>query len=293
MIGPSITEKQLFTTLRGFLADILPPATQIVRAQVNRTAMPVGDFVLMTALRRERLSTNIDLTIDTSLTAQIDGSMLTVHAISNGSLAVGSLLFGSPPPTDWDGGTTDWDGGAATWDYFSYVLPGTRVTAFLTGTGGAGTYTVDPPQAVGVGPIYAGITRSVMPTEVTFQLDVFGEACAENAQIVSTVVRDEYATRWFGETGLDIQPLHADDGRQMPFIDAETQYENRWIVEVCLQANMEVDTPMQFADEVAVTIAPGIDAFCDGALFNPDSPPVPMIDANGNIILVPCMVRIA
>jgi len=36
-------------------------------------------------------------------------------------------------------------------------------------------------------------------------------------------------------------------------------FQEGWIVEAVLQANIEVDSPMQFADEVVVTIPPGVD----------------------------------
>lgn len=261
MIGPSITEKQLFATLRGFLTTILPAGTPIIRAQVNRVAAPIGDFVLMSALRRERLETNIDATFDIKCTGQIDAGTLTVYAIEGGALAVGSVLFGPAP-----------------------LIAGSTISGFLTGAGDTGTYAVSPVQTVPLGPLYAGITTSLMPTQATIQLDVFGPASAENAQRISTLLRDEFATHYFDGTGIDMQTLHADDPRQMPFIDAETQYEYRWIVEAVLQANIEVDTPMQFADEVVVAIPPPADGGDVDLLVDPDGDV--MIDPDGDPIRV-------
>lgn len=272
MIGPSITERDLFIKLRAFLIDILPANTLVIRAQVNRVVAPVGDFVLMTSMRRERLETNIDITFDTQLIGQVSGYTLTAYEVTNGQLAVGSVLFGAP-------GTP--------------LEPMTRIVELGTGTGGPGTYLIDPVQNFyAAGRIYAGVTRTVMPTEVTLQLDVFGDASAENAQLVATLLRDEYATRFFAAGSVDpaIQPLHATDARQVPFIDAEDQYESRWIVEACLQANIEVDTPMQFADEVHITLIPPVDGWLVEAdmadlLVNPEL--VPVLDPDGGTIHVP------
>jgi hypothetical protein len=49
-------------------------------------------------------------------------------------------------------------------------------------------------------------------------------------------------------------PLHADDPRQVPFISAEQQFENRWIVEALVQANQTVVVPLQFASAVTLTL---------------------------------------
>lgn len=67
----SITEQQVFTALWNFLTLILPANVAIVQGQANMVAEPaVPDFVVMTPLFRERLSTNRDtLQPPTSLTA--------------------------------------------------------------------------------------------------------------------------------------------------------------------------------------------------------------------------------
>jgi hypothetical protein len=60
----------------------------------------------------------------TSVTGAISGTTLTVSAVSTGSLTVGQMITGTG------------------------VLPGTVITAFGTGTGGTGTYTVSRSQTV-------------------------------------------------------------------------------------------------------------------------------------------------
>jgi hypothetical protein len=98
-----------------------------------------------------------------------------------------------------------------------------------------------------------GTRDSLAATEVIVQVDVHGPSSADNAQIISTVLRDEYATIAFTRLGVEVQPLYAEDPRQSPFENGEQQTEWRWTVDVHLQANPVVTTPQDFADVVEVT----------------------------------------
>jgi hypothetical protein len=94
--------------------------------------------------------------------------------------------------------------------------------------------------------------RMVRDTEVTVQLDIHGPSGADNAQVIATIWRSDLGCRLID---ADIfQPLYATDGHQMPFINAEKQFEYRWVMSVVLQANVAVSTGAQFADTVSVTI---------------------------------------
>ena len=64
-------------------------------------------------------------------------------------------------------------------------------------------------------------------TEVTIQVDVHGPASAENAQAITTLLRDGYAVDAFLALGADVQTLHADDPKQIPFWNSENQMENQ------------------------------------------------------------------
>ncbi len=64
-----------------------------------------------------------------SVTGAIAGTTLTVSVVSSGTLSIGQVLSGSG------------------------LTSGTRITAFLTGTGGTGTYTVDKSQTFASGAI--------------------------------------------------------------------------------------------------------------------------------------------
>jgi hypothetical protein len=98
-----------------------------------------------------------------------------------------------------------------------------------------------------------GLRLSRSPIQLTVQIDVHGPASGDNAQMISTVMRDEWATIAFGALTPDVQPLYADDPRQTPFTNGEDQIEFRWTIDCVLQANPIVSTPQDFADEVVVT----------------------------------------
>lgn len=52
----SITESALLVALRTFMLGIFPIGVQVIRSQVNRAAMPTGDFIVMTPMLLTGLS---------------------------------------------------------------------------------------------------------------------------------------------------------------------------------------------------------------------------------------------
>ena len=91
-------------------------------AYYSGTASSLAD--LRTALLTHAVADGWASTGDTSFTGSISGTTLTVSAITAGSIQIGEVITGTG------------------------VTPGTRVTAFGTGTGGVGTYTVSVSQTV-------------------------------------------------------------------------------------------------------------------------------------------------
>jgi hypothetical protein len=227
------TQSAALTALRSFLVGILAAGVEVMQGQDNRVPEPAArDFVVMTPIMRRRLATNVDSYSDVLYTGSIAGTTLTVSAVTYGALAVGKPVFGV--------GVTD----------------GTMITALGTGSGGTGTYTVSPGQTVSSRELASGQELLKQPTEWTVQLDVHGPNGGDNAQLISTMLRDEYATRRFVELGDFAVPLYADDPKQLAFIDSEKQFENRWVITACLQINPVVAAPQQFADDIDVPLIP-------------------------------------
>ena len=226
------TQSTTQATLRSLLVSILPPAVEVVQGQDNRVPEPVGsDFVVITPMARTRLSTNVDTYADVQFTGSISGATLNVTLVQFGTISVGSTLFGVG------------------------VASGTTIAAQGTGSGGVGTYTVSVPQTLAPATLSAGNELLQQATQVEYQIDVHGPNSADNAQIISTMFRDEYATNWWLAAGVTTSaPLYADDPRQVPFTNENQQVEYRWVITARLEADQTIVVPMQVAQALSVNI---------------------------------------
>ena len=117
---------------------------------------------------------------------------------------------------------------------------------------------MSPTQTIVSEVLAAGVLNALQPTELTIQVDVHGPNSGDNVQRISTMMRDDYAVRYFlTQNSGNIIPFYADDPKQVPFINENSQYEDRWIVEACLQVNATVnDVPQEFFDQIVVTLIP-------------------------------------
>ena len=104
--------------------------------------------------------------------------------------------------------------------------------------------TLDPETGLSV-----TITASM---QIGVQLDIHGPNSSANAMLVALLWRDSYAG-----TAVDssvVAPLYADDPHQAPFLNAENQYETRWVMMVYLQANPVVTAPQDSATSLAIEL---------------------------------------
>lgn len=90
--------------------------------------------------------------------------------------------------------------------------------------------------------------------ELVVQIDVHGSSAFSNAGIISTLLRSSYGVEFFKSLSDVVAPLHADEPRQMPFITAEQQYEDRWIVEAHLQVNFTTTATAQSANTLTLDV---------------------------------------
>ncbi|MGN6774994.1 phage neck terminator protein, partial [Rhizobium sp.] len=49
-------------------------------------------------------------------------------------------------------------------------------------------------------------------------------------------------------------PLFASDPRQLPYVNENQQTENRWVIDVHMQANPTIRAPQEFADQLDITL---------------------------------------
>lgn len=235
MISLYPTETDVNKLLRSFLVLILADrvlADDVILSQVNRVPEPKSkNFVLFTPISSPRISTNLEEAVDTYFTAVMAGTLMTVTALEYGAIEVGTIIFGPD------------------------VAAGTKVAALGTGTGGVGTYTLSLANTIASQNFATGKYDVEQDAEAIYQLDVHGPMSADNAKVISTLVRSTYATQFFSEgLGGRVSPLYADDPRQMPFTNDQNQYETRWVIECHLEADQTVSVPQQFFDAASVEV---------------------------------------
>lgn len=229
---PDPNEFAVFEALRNFLVAILPTGTDVIKGQVNRVPQPTEpNYAIYWMLRRQRIETNVDTYADVKFTASIAATVMTVSAVATGTIQPGASIFGTG------------------------IAAGSKVVAQTSGpSGGTGTYTITPSQMLSSRTLSAGSKDIRQATQFAIQIDVHGPASGDNAQVISTLMRDEFGVQQFADQPSEVVPLYADDPRQGPFINDSQQYEDRWIVEAMLQVNPVVSVPQEFADSITVEV---------------------------------------
>lgn len=242
----SPTQTDVVKAVGDFLSAILPLNPGDIRqGQVNRVSPPSDtDYVIITPMGAPRMGTNFDSYLDSMFTASITGTVMTVTAVNPqfGPIVAGNQVFGID------------------------VAANTKIIQQTGGIpGGNGTYTVSVSQNVGSETMAAGIETLLQPVEAHIQLDIFGPNSWNNADIVSTVFRDERGVLLFasGDPPVSgaITPLYVEDPRQMPFIDENQQYEDRWVVELHLEVNQTLNLPQEFASALDMTTIANADNY--------------------------------
>lgn len=236
----SPNQSQIQTAVVAFLNDVLSgfsPAPAVVEAMDNRVAEPATtNFVVMTTLGMDRLSTNVDSYQDVAFTASIAASVLTVSAVAFGVIKVGAQLFG-------------------------VNVAATRITSQLTGTpGGVGTYAIDTSQAVSSEKMSAGLKVLQISSILRMQLDFHSadnSAANDMAMTVAAALRDDYGVSFFAALPAPqnaVAPIEADHPQMRPFVNDQSQYEFRLVSDARFQVNQTIAVPQQFADALAVEL---------------------------------------
>lgn len=99
------------------------------------------------------------------------------------------------------------------------------------------------------------ITDIQSSTQIDIQVDFYGTQAGDFCKAFKNAFRSEWGVAQFGAT---TKPLYCDDGRQMPLITGEDQYERRWTLTASLQYNPVVTVPQQSATAVTVKIFPPV-----------------------------------
>ena len=94
------------------------------------------------------------------------------------------------------------------------------------------------------------VQSNIEAVEVSMQLDFHGADSTDNAQVFATLFRSDYAYQYMMASGLF--PDFCSDGTQMPFINGESQWENRWTLNAVFDCNMVINSAQQFASAVNI-----------------------------------------
>jgi hypothetical protein len=236
----NLTEAQIFKALGLFLTDVLPASTPVFKAQTNRVPEPrETNFVSMTPILRERLETNVD-----SYASAQDVQVLTFAVLTTTPVVGDTVVNGGATAR---GVVTAVTGASVTVNTLAqqYFAIG-DVVSNTTHAGVVGTMT---------GLAYGSAT-SMQPIKMTIQLDIHGPLAGDNAQVISTLLRDTYGVDQFATSGFDVTPLYTSDPKQLPFINGEEQVELRYVVDVALQCNPVVTIPQQYGQTAVIAVQP-------------------------------------
>jgi len=236
----SLTEAQIFKALGLFLTAVLPTGTPVFKAMTNRVPEPhETNFVSMTPILRERLETNVDSYDDV-----LDVQVLTFAALTTIPVVGDTVVNGGATASGVVTAVTATDVTVNTLAQQYFAIG--DVVSNTTHAGVVGTMT---------GLAYGSAT-SMQPIKMTIQLDVHGPLGGDNAQIISTLLRDTYGVDQFATSGFDVTPLYASDPKQLPFLNGEEQIETRWVVDAVLQCNPVVTIPQQYGQTATVAVQP-------------------------------------
>jgi hypothetical protein len=104
---------------------------------------------------------------------------------------------------------------------------------------GSGSYLAIEGQvllAIDSGSTHKVTWRTVLrPAQYNIQVDCYGLGSGDRSNTISMLIRDQYGIE--DMAGTVITPLFSTDANQMPIVDGEAQYEERWTFEAQLQIN--------------------------------------------------------
>lgn len=96
-----------------------------------------------------------------------------------------------------------------------------------------------------------GVRDVMQPTQFDIGIDCYGPLASDWAKILVTMFNDGYAVE---KMGGQVVPLYADDAMNMPLVNGEQEYEQRWRFTACMQYNPVVTVAQQFADELMLEL---------------------------------------
>lgn len=141
-------------------------------------------------------------------------------------------------------------------NWFSMQATGKRLMATAERSYDPPVPVTPPVGTTGTGASYTpefGTTFIGRSTALYFQVDGYGPASGDYAQVFTTLFNDEYGTEFFRSKGIGA--LYCEDPSQMPLIAGEQQYIGRWMIRVVLHAFIVANVQQGFADTLVTTLS--------------------------------------
>ncbi|EOS94708.1 hypothetical protein LU631_02710 [Erwinia tracheiphila] len=100
-------------------------------------------------------------------------------------------------------------------------------------------------------------TSSIGFTEVRqaeIQVDIYGDGAGDRAIALETLFRTGYAYDAIKAIDARVAPLYSTEAIQAPMINAENQWQERYMLTLYLQVHITIDVQQDFFDKAQITI---------------------------------------
>lgn len=89
--------------------------------------------------------------------------------------------------------------------------------------------------------------------QADIQVDIYGDGAGDRAIALETVFTSSYGYDNIKDIDARLAPLYSSPAIQAPMINAESQWQERYIVTLSLQAHITVSFPQDYFDKAEIT----------------------------------------
>ncbi|KKF37913.1 hypothetical protein SY86_18780 [Erwinia tracheiphila] len=90
--------------------------------------------------------------------------------------------------------------------------------------------------------------------QAEIQVDIYGDGAGDRAIALETLFRTGYAYDAIKAIDARVAPLYSTEAIQAPMINAENQWQERYMLTLYLQVHITIDVQQDFFDKAQITI---------------------------------------
>lgn len=90
--------------------------------------------------------------------------------------------------------------------------------------------------------------------QADIQVDIYGDGAGDRAVTLETLFRSSYAYDTITSLDSRVAPLYSGDAIQAPMINAEDQWQERYIVTLSLQVHVTITLQQDYFDQAEISI---------------------------------------